>query len=210
MPLLWVLRDTLGLTGTKFGCGMAQCGACTVHVDGVAVRSCTLRVGNVAGKHVTTIEGLSPDGQPSGAAGLDRGGRAAVRLLPVGADHGGGRAAREDSPARPTPTSTRPMRGNICRCGTYLDIRRAVHRAADIASGARRQGMSIDLDRRSFLQVAGAGLVIGFVLPRSATLAAQEEVPAPYPGLYGPFPPRRSCRPTTSRTPTFALARTNR
>ncbi len=79
-PLLWVLRDTLGLTGTKFGCGIAQCGACTVHLDGVATRTCVLPVAAVAG-----------------AARVDRGRRAAVRLLPVGADHGRRGAARENS-----------------------------------------------------------------------------------------------------------------
>ncbi len=99
MPLLWVLRDMVGITGTKYGCGLGLCGACTVHMEGDAVRSCHTAVRNVAGKNITTIEGLSADAQPSRAAGLDRARRSAVRLLPVGTDHDGGRAAREESEA---------------------------------------------------------------------------------------------------------------
>ena len=98
-PLLWVMRDELGLTGTKFGCGIAQCGACTVHVDGEATRSCSVPVGAVDGKEITTIEGLSHDSKHPVQRGLDRRGRAAMRLLPVGPDHGGGRAAQAASPA---------------------------------------------------------------------------------------------------------------
>ena len=102
-PLLWVLRETLGLTGTKFGCGMAQCGACTVHLDGEAVRSCVTPGRRApAGKEVTTIEGLSRRPQPSAAAGVDRRGRAAVRLLPVGPDHGGRGAAAGERRSPPT------------------------------------------------------------------------------------------------------------
>ena len=87
------MRDEIGLTGTKFGCGIAQCGCCTVHVDGEAMRSCSVAVGDVDGKTITTIEGLSPDSQHPVQAGLARRGRAAMRLLPVGADHGGGGAS---------------------------------------------------------------------------------------------------------------------
>ena len=106
MPLLWVLRDLLGLTGTKFGCGMAQCGACTVHLDGEAVRSCVLPVVAVGERRVTTIEGLAPDGSAPGAARLDRGGRRAVRLLPVRARSWRRRRCSRRSRSRPTPTST--------------------------------------------------------------------------------------------------------
>ena len=82
-PLLWVMREHVGLTGTKYGCGIAQCGACTVHVDGVAVRSCSLPVSAVGGKQITTIEGLAPGRHAAqGAEGLDRPRRAAMRLLP--------------------------------------------------------------------------------------------------------------------------------
>ena len=129
-PLLWVLRETLGLTGTKFGCGMAQCGACTVHLDGEAVRSCVTPVARAAGKEVTTIEGLAPDlRQPLQRAwvaedvpqcGYCQSGQimAAAVLL------------RENP--RPTDTDIDDcMTGNICRCGTYARIRRAIHRAAE-------------------------------------------------------------------------------
>ena len=108
MPLLWVLRDMLGLTGTKFGCGLGQCGACTVHVDGAAVRSCLTTAGSAAGKKMTTIEGLSPTVHASAAAGVGGRAGAAVRLLPVGPDHVGGGApgARRRTP--PTRRSTPP------------------------------------------------------------------------------------------------------
>jgi isoquinoline 1-oxidoreductase subunit alpha len=130
-PLLWVLRETLGLTGTKFGCGMAQCGACTVHLDGEAVRSCVTPLSRAAGKEVVTIEGLSPDlrhplqlawvAEDVPQCGYCQSGQimAAAVLL------------REN----PKPTDTDIddcMAGNICRCGTYLRIRRAIHRAAEI------------------------------------------------------------------------------
>ena len=98
-PLLWVLRDTLQLTGTKFGCGAGLCGACTVHLDGAAVRSCSTPVSQAAGKSVITIEGLSSNGQHPLAAGVDRRRSSAVRLLPDRADHGRRRAAGEDPAA---------------------------------------------------------------------------------------------------------------
>jgi isoquinoline 1-oxidoreductase alpha subunit len=129
MPLLWALRDELALTGTKFGCGIAQCGACTVHVNGEAMRSCSVTVGTVAGKDITTIEGLaSPEGKlhPVQAAwvaedvpqcGYCQSGQimATVALLKQ----------------NPNPTDE-DINGitNICRCGTYIRIRRAIHRAA--------------------------------------------------------------------------------
>jgi isoquinoline 1-oxidoreductase alpha subunit len=138
MPLLWVLRDTLNLTGTKFGCGMALCGACTVHVNGEATRSCITAISNVTGKRVTTIEGLSN-----------------------GASHPVQRAwIEEDVPQcgycqsgqimsaaallskKPNPTDADiddAMSGNICRCGTYQRIRKAIHRAAAMRGGAVKE-----------------------------------------------------------------------
>ena len=93
-PLLWVLRDNIGLTGTKFGCGIAQCGACTVHIDGQAAESCSIPASAVVGKTITTIEGLGANGRTHPVqTRVDRSGRAPVRLLPVGPDHGGGGAA---------------------------------------------------------------------------------------------------------------------
>ena len=135
MPLLWVLRDLLGLTGTKFGCGIAQCGACTVHLDGTPRRSCVTPVSATAGKKITTIEGLSADGgHPVQRAwaeldvvqcGYCQSGQimSAVALL---AD-------------KPTPTDAEidtALSGNICRCGTYQRIRAAVHRAAELRASA--------------------------------------------------------------------------
>ena len=129
-PLLWVLREHLKLTGTKFGCGIAACGACTVHIDGEAVRSCAMPVSLVAGKSVTTIEGLSRRRQPSAAEGLDRRTSAAMRLLPVRPDHAGGNAARQPTRIRSRDDIVEHMDGNICRCGTYLRIISAIQRAA--------------------------------------------------------------------------------
>ena len=90
-PLLWVLRDVVGLTGTKFGCGIAQCGACTVHIDGKPMRSCSVPIGALDGAKITTIEGLSADNSHAVQQRVDRGRRSAMRLLPVRADHGHGR-----------------------------------------------------------------------------------------------------------------------
>ena len=118
-PLLWAIRDNIGLTGTKYGCGIAQCGACTVHVDGQAVRSCVLPVTAVAGKIIATIEGLSDDrSHPVQRAWIASGQiMSAVALL-----------AREPDPSDEDIDAA--MAGNICRCGTYQRIRRAIHRAA--------------------------------------------------------------------------------
>jgi isoquinoline 1-oxidoreductase alpha subunit len=132
MPLLWVLRDLLGLTGTKFGCGMAQCGACTVHVDGRPVRSCVLPAAAAAGRSVTTIEGLS-------AGGLHPVQRAWIEADVVQCGYcqsGQIMSAAALLKARPQPTDDEideALSGNICRCGTYERIRAAVHRAADLA-----------------------------------------------------------------------------
>ncbi len=131
MPLLWVLRDTLNLTGTKFGCGMALCGACTVHINGEAARSCILPVSSVEGKKITTIEGLSDDGshpvqkawieEDVPQCGYCQTGQimSAVALLAK----------------KPNPTDVEiddAMSGNLCRCGTYQRIRKAIHRAASL------------------------------------------------------------------------------
>lgn len=129
MPLLWVLRDTLGLTGTKFGCGMGLCGACTVHVDGQAQRSCSMQVSNAVGKSITTIEGLSPTGtHPVQQAWLE------VDVPQCGYCQSGQimtAAALLTRTKNPTDSEIdSAMRGNICRCGTYQSIREAIHRAA--------------------------------------------------------------------------------
>jgi aerobic-type carbon monoxide dehydrogenase small subunit (CoxS/CutS family) len=136
MPLLWVLRDTLGLTGTKFGCGVALCGACTVHINGRPVRSCTTPVSTVAGKTVTTIEGLSPDrSNPVQRAWI------AEDVPQCGYCQSGQiMAAAALLEKTPNPTDAdidEVMRGNICRCGAYQDIRRAIHTAAKMRAGAR-------------------------------------------------------------------------
>jgi isoquinoline 1-oxidoreductase alpha subunit len=131
-PLLWVLRDALGLTGTKYGCGIAQCGCCTVHIDGAATRSCQVPVGMLGGKAITTIEGLVQNGtlHPVQQAWLDfdvpqcgycQSGMimAAVALL-------------KDKP-KPTDADIDATITNICRCGTYQRVRAAIHAAADSA-----------------------------------------------------------------------------
>jgi aerobic-type carbon monoxide dehydrogenase small subunit (CoxS/CutS family) len=129
MPLLWVLRDVLGLTGTKYGCGIAQCGACTVHVEGRALRSCVVPVAAVERKAVTTIEGLSPDGShPVQQAWLKH------DVPQCGYCQSGMiMAAAALLQANPRPTDAdidASMAGNICRCGTYARVRAAIHSAA--------------------------------------------------------------------------------
>ena len=134
-PLLWVIRDSLGLTGTKFGCGMALCGACTVHLDGRAIRSCVAPVTRVEGKHVTTIEGLSSDNShPIQRAWIE------IDVPQCGYCQSGQiMSAAVLLHENPKPTDQdidEAMSGNICRCGTYQRIRRAIHRAAEISAGA--------------------------------------------------------------------------
>jgi isoquinoline 1-oxidoreductase alpha subunit len=137
-PLLWVLRDHLGMTGTKFGCGMALCGACTVHIDGAATRSCVLPLGSVEGKSITTIEGLSKDRShvvqkawleiDVPQCGYCQSGQimSAVALL-------------QTNPKPNDGDIDAAMSGNICRCGTYPRIRKAIHRAAELlAAGAAK------------------------------------------------------------------------
>jgi aerobic-type carbon monoxide dehydrogenase small subunit (CoxS/CutS family) len=136
MPLLWYLRDSLGMTGTKFGCGMALCGACTVHVNGQAARACVTPLSSLEGKTVTTIEGLSADGNhPVQAAWIE------VDVPQCGYCQSGqimAAAALLAKKARPTDADIdEVMHGNICRCGTYQDIRHAIHRAAEINAGGR-------------------------------------------------------------------------
>ena len=134
MPLLWVLRDLMGLTGTKFGCGIAQCGACTVHIDGAPLRACITPVAAVAGKKITTIEGLSADGQhPVQQAWAE------LDVVQCGYCQSGQIMSAVALLSKiPTPTDTdidQALSGNICRCGTYPRIRAAVHRAAEIDKG---------------------------------------------------------------------------
>jgi isoquinoline 1-oxidoreductase alpha subunit len=134
MPLLWVIRDLVGLTGTKFGCGIAQCGACTVHVDGAPRRACITSVSTVEGKEITTIEGLSSDGShPVQRAWAE------LDVVQCGYCQSGqimaAAALLADTP-RPTDADIdAALTGNICRCGTYQRIRDAVHRAGELAAG---------------------------------------------------------------------------
>jgi len=134
-PLLWVLRDEIGLTGTKFGCGIAQCGSCTVHVDGEARRSCITPLSSVAGKEVTTIEGLSPDGSHP----LQKAWIAADAPQCGYCQSGQIMTAAVLLKTTPKPTDAdidRAMTGIICRCGTYNRIRDAIKKAA-INGGAK-------------------------------------------------------------------------
>jgi len=129
-PLLWVLRDVLGMTGTKFGCGVALCGACTVHVDGVPARSCVTPIGDIGGKIITTIEaiGQTPQGKALQQAWLD------LEVVQCGYCQSGqimSAAALLKDTAKPSDDDIdAAMSGNVCRCGTYQRIRAAIHRAA--------------------------------------------------------------------------------
>lgn len=132
MPLLWAIRDIVGLKGTKFGCGAAQCGACTVHIDGNAVRSCITPVSSAAGKAVTTIEGLSKEGDhPLQRAWIE------LNVPQCGYCQAGqimNAAALLTKKPRPSDADIdEGMRGNLCRCGTYQRIRKAIARAAELA-----------------------------------------------------------------------------
>ena len=136
MPLLWVLRDVLGLTGTKFGCGIAQCGACTVHLDGKPVRSCLLPVGTIGARAITTIEavGNTPNGAKVQKAWLD------LEVIQCGYCQSGqimSAAALLDSIPHPEDADIdAAMAGNICRCGTYVRIRQAIKQAAGETSSS--------------------------------------------------------------------------
>jgi isoquinoline 1-oxidoreductase alpha subunit len=132
MPLLWVIRQVLNLPGTKFGCGMALCGVCTVHIDGVAARSCITEISSVAGKKITTIEGLSSDGShPVQVAWQE------IDVPQCGYCQAGqimSAAALLATSPRPTDAQIHEaMDGNLCRCGTYLRIREAIRRAAALS-----------------------------------------------------------------------------
>ena len=141
MPLLWVLRDLLGLTGTKFGCGIAQCGACTVHLDGQPIRTCVTPVSAAAGKRVTTIEGLSASGSGLSEKGDHPVQRAWIELdVPQCGYCQSGQvmsaAALLAGNGNPTDADIdAAMAGNLCRCGTYQRIRAAVKRAAALQRG---------------------------------------------------------------------------
>lgn len=131
MPLLWVLRDELNLVGTKFGCGAAQCGACTVHRNGTPIRACVTPISSCAGKKITTIEGLSSDGShPLQLAWQE------MDVPQCGYCQAGQIMSAASLLAKtPNPTEAQinaAMDGNLCRCGTYLRIRKAIHRAAEI------------------------------------------------------------------------------
>jgi len=130
-PLLWVLRETLNLTGTKYGCGMAQCGACTVHLNGEAIRSCVKRVADAAGKEITTIEGLSADlSHPLQKAWIE------IDVPQCGYCQSGqimsAAVLLAENQAPSDSDIDDAMTGNICRCGTYSRIRQAIHRAAEM------------------------------------------------------------------------------
>jgi isoquinoline 1-oxidoreductase alpha subunit len=137
-PLLWVLRDVLGMTGTKFGCGMALCGACTVHLDGKPVRSCITPISTVAGKRITTIEaiGATPAGKKIQQAWIE------LEVPQCGYCQSGQiMSATALLVAKPNPTDSDiddAMSGNICRCGTYVRIREGIKRAAHGGTGDRK------------------------------------------------------------------------
>lgn len=138
MPLLWVIRDVLNLRGTKYGCGMALCGVCTVHIDGQATRSCVTDVSSVAGKKITTIEGLSADGShPAQVAWQE------IDVPQCGYCQAGQIMSAAALLAKiPRPTNAQiddAMEGNLCRCGTYLRIRQAIHRAAAMTAGGAKK-----------------------------------------------------------------------
>ncbi|HWK48490.1 MAG TPA: (2Fe-2S)-binding protein [Steroidobacter sp.] len=150
-PLLWVLRDSLGLTGTKYGCGMSLCGACTVHIDGAPARACITPVESVAGRTITTIEGLSPDrSHPVQKAWMD------IDVPQCGYCQSGqimsAVALLKQNPQPSDADIDAAMSGNISRCGTYPRIRKAIHHAAAIAAGGSQDSLSRST---SFTQPSG-------------------------------------------------------
>jgi isoquinoline 1-oxidoreductase alpha subunit len=140
MPLLWVIRDVLNLRGTKYGCGMALCGACTVHINGEATRSCVTDVASVAGKKITTIEGLSSDGtHPAQLAWQE------IDVPQCGYCQAGqimsAAALLAKTPQPSDAQINEAMEGNLCRCGTYLRIRQAIHHAAALSAGGAKHAL---------------------------------------------------------------------
>ncbi len=133
-PLLWVIRDEIGLTGTKFGCGIASCGACTVHVDGEPIRSCSTSVADVEGAQVTTIEGLSGDAAAAVQAAWDK-----LDVVQCGYCQSGqvmsAAALLSENPRPSDADIDAAMSGNVCRCATYVRIRAAIHEAAKSLGG---------------------------------------------------------------------------
>jgi isoquinoline 1-oxidoreductase subunit alpha len=152
-PLLWVLRESLGLTGTKYGCGMALCGACTVHLDGEAIRSCVAPLSRVAGKHVKTIEGLSDNlSHPLQRAWIE------IDVPQCGYCQSGQIMSAAVLLAKiPKPSDKdidEAMSGNICRCGTYPRIRRAIHRAAELGAAKASAAKPPDATVSSRIELA--------------------------------------------------------
>jgi isoquinoline 1-oxidoreductase alpha subunit len=137
-PLLWAIRDNVGLTGTKYGCGVAQCGSCTIHVDGVATRSCSMPAGKVGNRRVTTIEGLSANGDHPAQRAWEE-----IDVPQCGYCQGGQIMSCAALLARtPNPSDDEivaAMNGNICRCGTYMRVKEAVRRATTLTSTADRR-----------------------------------------------------------------------
>ena len=132
-PLLWVLRDELGMTGTKYGCGIAQCGACTVHIDGQAVRSCSMPLSAVAGKKITTIEGLAASANSDGTLHRVQKAWLEHEVPQCGYCQAGmimAAAALLQAKPRPTDADINAAITNICRCGTFQEVRAAIHAAA--------------------------------------------------------------------------------
>jgi isoquinoline 1-oxidoreductase alpha subunit len=178
MPLLWVLRDVLGLTGTKFGCGIAQCGACTVHLDGQAVRACVLPVGSVDGRPITTIEAIARDpvGQRVQQAWLD------IEVVQCGYCQSGqvmsATALLHQIPEPGDSDIDAAMAGNICRCGTYVRIRAAIKQAA---TGQRVAAQTLPVDAAAAQPQAVPGAAGP---PPAATPPATQ--PQPKPPTEGP------------------------
>ena len=160
MPLLWALRDSLNMTGTKFGCGMALCGACTVHINGEATRSCITPVSSLAGKKVTTIEGLSSDlSHPVQKSWME------IDVPQCGYCQSGQIMAAAALLAKtPHPTDAQiedAMSGNICRCGTYNQIRKAIHRAAQLQAGGNKSANSNVDDAAPVKSVEQSDVLVG-------------------------------------------------